>query len=117
MYEVEIIAVTIPIFVTLGAFAMIVILRRLEYLEKIKMIEKGLDISKYQGQHKPGGTIKFALMAVGIGVGLLMGSLLKAYTQIEEEVCYFSMIFLFAGAGLFLANKIIEKKEDKTIQE
>ncbi len=117
MYEVEIIAVTIPIFVTLGAFAMIVILRRLEHLEKIKMIEKGLDLSKYQRQYKPGGTIKFALMAVGIGVGLLMGSLLKAYTQIEEEVCYFSMIFLFAGAGLFIANKIIEKKEDKTIQE
>ena len=117
MYEVEIIAVTIPIFITLGAFAMIVIIRRLEHLEKIKMIEKGLDISKYQRQHKPGGTIKFALMAIGVGIGLLMGSLLKAYTQIEEEVCFFSMIFLFAGIGLFVANKIIEKKEKETIQE
>ncbi|MGE0560796.1 MAG: DUF6249 domain-containing protein [Flavobacteriales bacterium] len=113
----EIIAVSIPIFVTLGAFTMIVILRRLEHLEKIKMIEKGLDISKYQRQHKPGGAIKFALISVGIGVGLLMGSLLKAYTQIDHEVCYFSMIFLFAGAGLFIANKIVEKKEKEGTQE
>lgn len=113
----EIIALSIPIFVTLGAFTMIIILRRLEHLEKIKMIEKGIDMSKYQRQHRPGGAIKFALIAVGVGIGLLMGSLLKAYTQIEDEVCYFSMIFLFAGAGLFIANRIIEKKEKERIQE
>jgi len=107
----EAIGALIPIIVSLGVFTMIVILRRLEHNEKLKMIEKGIDVSKYQRNQKPGGAIKFALMAVGIGIGLLMGNLLDVFTPLQNEICYFSMIFLFAGAGLFLANKIVEKKE------
>ena len=76
------------------------------------MIEKGIDMSQYQ-KHKKGGTgvIKFALMAVGVGIGLLVVNMLDAYTPLNDEICYFSMVFLFGGAGLFAAYKIIEKKE------
>jgi uncharacterized protein DUF6249 len=106
----EIIAVSIPIVITLGAFAMIVILRRLEHLEKLKMIEKGIDISKMQKPHKPGGAIKFALMAIGVGIGLFVASILDSYTEIDNEVLYFSMIFICGGAGLFIGNEIADKR-------
>lgn len=107
----ETIGALVPIIISLGVFTMIIILRRLEHNEKLKMIEKGIDISNYQRHRRPGGAIKFALIAVGIGVGLLVGNLMDVYTPLKDEVCYFSMIFLFAGIGLFTANKIVEKKE------
>ncbi|MCB0409249.1 MAG: hypothetical protein KDD29_03460 [Flavobacteriales bacterium] len=106
----EVIAVSIPIIITLGAFAMVVIIRRLEHLEKIKMIEKGMDISKMQKPHKPGGAIKFALMAVGVGIGLFVASVLDSYTSIDNEALYFAMIFICGGAGLFVGNQIADKK-------
>jgi hypothetical protein len=107
-----IIGVSLPIIISLGVFAMIVLLRRMEHAEKLKMIEKGIDVSKHHKPKRPGGAIKFALIAVGIGIGLLIGNMLDVYTPLQNEVCYFSMVFLFGGAGLFLANKIVEKKEE-----
>lgn len=106
----EVIAVSIPIIITLGAFAMVVIIRRLEHLEKLKMIEKGIDITKMQKPHKPGGAIKFALMAVGVGIGLFIASVLDSYTTIDDEALYFAMIFICGGAGLFVGNQIADKK-------
>ncbi len=107
----------IPILITLGAFTMVILLRRMEHLEKVKMIEKGIDVNQYK-QHKKGGTgaIKFALMAVGVGIGLLAGNMLDSYTTLNDEVCYFSMIFLFGGGGLFAAYKIAEQKEKEEAQ-
>ena len=108
-------AVLIPIIVSLGVFTMIVLLRRMEHAEKLKMIEKGIDVSKHQRPRprKTGVTIKFALIAVGVGIGLLVGNILDVYTPLQDAVCYFSMVFLFGGAGLFIANKIVEKKEQE----
>ncbi len=106
-----IIGVSLPIIISLGVFAMIVLLRRMEHAEKLKMIEKGIDVSKHQKPRRSGVAVKFALIAVGIGIGLLAGNVLDVYTPLQDEVCYFSMVFLFAGAGLFTANKIVEKKE------
>lgn len=108
-----IIGVSLPIIISLGVFAMIVLLRRMEHAEKLKMIEKGIDVSKHQKPRRPGIAVKFALIAVGIGVGLLMGNLLDVYTPLKDQICYFSMVFLFGGAGLFVANKLVEKKESE----
>lgn len=108
----EVVATSIPIVITLGAFAMIVLLRRMEHNEKLKMIEKGIDVNQFRQQKKSGtGAIKFALMAVGIGIGLLVGNVLDAYTTLNDEICYFSMIFLFGGIGLFVGYKIADQKE------
>lgn len=106
----QIIALFIPIIGILGVIALIIVIKRLEHIEKLQMIEKGLDISKFQRPHKPGGAIKFALMAIGIGVGIFAGNLLESYTTLNDETCYFAMIFIFAGTGLFLGNIIADKK-------
>ncbi len=106
----EIIGVSIPIVITLGVFTMIVLLRRMENQEKLKMIEKGMDLNLPKKESNTGIALKFALIAVGVGIGLLVGNVLDVYTPLKDEVCYFSMIFLFGGIGLFIANKMDEKK-------
>lgn len=115
----DVIAVSIPIIITLGAFVMIVIIRRLEHLEKLKMIEKGVDLSQFYQKKKgnSGGVLKFALMAVGVGMGLIAGNVLDTYTSLNDETCYFSMIFLFGGGGLLTAYKMIEQKEKEQKEE
>ena len=106
----EVIGTLIPIIITLGAFAMVILIRRMENAERLKMIEKGIDVSKLQRPKKPGGSIKIALVAAGVGLGLLAGNLLETFTRLNDEVAYFSMIFLFAGIGLLIGNSIVDKK-------
>lgn len=113
----QIIAVLIPIIISLGVFAMIVLIRRMENAERLKMIEKGIDLSKAEKPHKKGGSIKMALVAVGVGLGLLMGNVIDSYTSLDDETAYFSMIFLFAGAGLFIADRIVDKQIEKEKME
>lgn len=109
----QIIGVFIPIVISLGVFTMIVLIRRMENSERLKMIEKGIDLSKAEKPQKKGGSIKIALVAVGVGLGLLMGNVLDTYSSLDDETAYFSMIFLFAGAGLFIANRIVDKQIEK----
>lgn len=109
----EIIGVSIPIIISLGVFAMIVLLRRMENQERLKMIEKGMDLNLPKKEKDGSSALKFALIAVGVGLGLLAGNLLDVYTPLKDEVCYFSMVFLFGGLGLFIANKMEEKKRKK----
>ncbi len=85
----------------------------MENSERLKMIEKGFDVSKFEKPHKKGGSIKLALTAVGVGLGLLMGNVIDSFTRLDDETAYFSMIFLFAGAGLFIANRIVDKQMEK----
>jgi hypothetical protein len=76
------------------------------------LIEKGADASLFatKSNHRTNFTLKFGMLAVGIGVGILVASLLEIYTSIQNEVAYPSMIFLFGGMFL-IANAMIEKKD------
>ncbi|MCK4562398.1 MAG: hypothetical protein KAT78_05790 [Flavobacteriaceae bacterium] len=52
------------------------------------------------------------MLAVGIGTGILVGSLLSNYTVLDEEVAFPSMIFLFGGLFL-VGNSFLENKNKK----
>ena len=79
--------------------------------ERMALIEKGADASLFSTNTRSYSnvTLKFGMLAVGIGIGILLGALLTQYTTLEEPVAYFSMIFLFGGLGLIF-NYLIEKK-------
>jgi len=80
--------------------------------ERMALIEKNADPSIL----KPGSNgsfklfaIKFGMLLMGVGLGILAGSILDATTVLGEEVAFFSMVFLFGGAGLFTSYFVGKK--------
>lgn len=103
--------VMIPIVAMIGTFVMIVYLRKFENLERMSMIEKGLDPSLFRSRHYRNTSmpLRASLLLIGAGVGLLFGYWLDSITFMDE-VAYFSMLFICGGIGLGLSYLIEEKK-------
>jgi len=102
--------------------------------ERLALIEKGVDAKIFmQGERKKRSTsfaqvflLNIALLAMGIGVGILLGTLLNYFfgysgswanrpdNYIDEGVFYSASIFLTAGAALLIGFKQTKKldKED-----
>ena|SRR5205809_7293295 len=111
--NVQILGVLLPIIISLGAFVMIVYLRKFQNSERILMIEKGVSPELFRReQDRTPGTIRWALLLIGVGTGFLMGYWLdRAFDM--HEVGYFSMLFIFGGLGLGLAYFFEESKNKK----
>jgi hypothetical protein len=111
---VEIIAVFIPIISIVGAVITIIYLRKYTYDERRIMIERGVDPSLFSKTKRGDtGPLRASLLLIGAGIGLLLGHFLHSTYRMEEEVAYFSMLFIFGGLGLGAAYLIEEKKQRK----
>lgn len=110
--------VTLPL---IGLFVMLVYMRRIENAERMAMIEKGLD-PLFFATKKQGGssiTLRIALLCIGMGLGILGGSIWDSLTSSGfgfdgTPIPYFTMVFIFGGLGLLLAYLIEEKKHKKS---
>lgn len=110
----ELVAITFFI----GAFAMIFGIRGLSSKEKMAMIERGIDPGLQKSTPKPFLSLKFGLLLVGVGIGLLValfsvrGIIGQEMTDSEEGqavAIYFGCIGIFGGLGLILSY-FVEKK-------
>jgi len=111
-------AILVPISLGIGVFVMIVFLRKYENDERMAMIQKGINPGNVSRQRtNPSGTLRFALLAIGAGVGLLVGNVLETTTSLDDEVAYFSMVLLFGGLGLLTAYLLQSKQEEKEKRE
>ncbi len=107
--DVAIMGTMIPIIISIGVFITIVYIRKFQNLERMSIIEKGLDPGIFKRESATAPTLRWALLMIGSGMGLLFGYFLdRAWGM--EEVAYFSMIFIFGGVGLGIAYFIDEKK-------
>ena len=107
----EVLGVMIPIVAIVGAFIMIVYLRRFENAERMSMIEKGVDPTLFTKRQRgnTSGPLRASLLFIGAGIGLLFAYFLdRAWNM--EEVAYFSMLFIFGGLGLGIAYLVEERK-------
>lgn len=104
-------AILVPLIVFASLFGIMFVWLSTRNKERLALIEKGADASLWnvKKSHRTNYTLKIGMLAVGVGVGILIGSLLESYTTLDEDVAYPSMIFLFSGAFL-IANAMIEKK-------
>jgi hypothetical protein len=79
--------------------------------ERLALIAKGANASIFESSNQP-SSLKWGLLFVGIGTGILLGKVLAVYTTLEEEPAYFSMICLFGGIGLIVYHLIANKFEE-----
>jgi hypothetical protein len=79
--------------------------------ERLALIAKGADASIFESSRQP-SSLKWGLVFVGIGTGILLGKILAVYTTLQEEPAFFSMICLFGGFGLIIYHLIASKFEE-----
>jgi hypothetical protein len=105
----------LPILVFLGAFALAFGIRYLSNREKMAMIERGIDpgIAKSRpSAPMPFLSLKFGLLLVGLGIGLLLALFISMQAHMEDEqatAVYFGCLGIFGGIGLIISY-IIERK-------
>ena len=81
--------------------------------ERIIAIEKGTNLPDMESKGFFFSTLKCGIFLIGIGLGVLIASILTATTELNSEVAYFSMIFLFGGISLIIAHLFERKKNEK----
>ena len=79
--------------------------------ERVALIEKGADASIFESPKNQPSSLKWGLLLVGVGTGILLGKVLAVYTTLSEEPAFFSMICLFGGIGLIIYHLIANKIE------
>jgi len=110
--------ILVPLIVFASIFGMVYVWLTTRNKERLALIEKGADASLWniKRSNRANYTLKIGMLAVGIGIGVLVGSLLDTYTTLDEEVAFPSMIFLFGG-GFLIANAMIERKTSEKEEE
>jgi len=111
----------IPIVMFAGGFAMIFGIVYLKTRQNLAMIEKGMNPKEFANRPVPFRNLKWGLLLIGAGVGLLLAFLIDTLAiphEIEPVAIYFALIAIGGGLGL-VASYRIEKKEllDKNIVE
>ncbi|WP_316828319.1 DUF6249 domain-containing protein [Pedobacter miscanthi] len=110
--------ILVPISLFLGAFAMVFGIRYLSNKEKMAMIERGIDPGIHKATPKPFLSLKFGLLLVGLGIGLLValfivrsmfGSNMAHGEEGQAVAVYFGCIGIFGGLGL-IVSYLVEKK-------
>jgi tetrahydromethanopterin S-methyltransferase subunit E len=112
--------ILVPITLFICTFAMVFGIRYLSNKEKMAMIERGIDpgIRKSTPTPQPFLSLKFGLLLVGLGIGLLValftvrgvfGSNMTHSEEGQAVAVYFGCISIFGGLGL-VVSYIIEKR-------
>jgi hypothetical protein len=107
--DVAVLGVMIPIIGIIGAFIIIGYLRKFQNMERMAIIDKGLDPSLFKSERVTAAALRASLLLIGAGLGLLMGYWLDR-TFGMDDVAYFSMIFIFGGIGFGVAYLVEERK-------
>lgn len=100
-----VIALFIPITISLGAFLMVWGIRYLQNKENMAMIERGMEPKKSRDAD-PTRTLKNALLFIGAGVGLLLAIIITRSLQMDEDSAagvFFALIAIFGGLGMLAA--------------
>ena len=106
-------ALFIPIIAIISNFAAIIIWVYLYYTsrhrERMALIERGVDASIFKVNQDPTTALKYGIVLVLAGIGVLMGYLLESI-GLPAFVAYFSMILIFSGTGLVGFYSYAQKK-------
>jgi Na+/H+-dicarboxylate symporter len=77
--------------------------------ERMLLIQRGADASVFESKRNETANLKWGLLFLGLGIGILLGRVFAAYTCLGEEASYFSLICLFGGLSLVIYHFIARK--------
>jgi len=106
------------IIVPISVFAMVIgiVYLGVRHKERMALIRSGANASSLETKGNILGSLKWGMIFIGIGLGIIIGKIISTSTTMEEEAAFFSMICLFGGAALMIyyiiANRL--KGTDKT---
>ncbi len=111
----EVVAVFIPIIITLVIGVILVVYFYLKSKEKQMLIEKGLsaeEIKKFFEEKRDGlGLMKIGIISIFFGLGLGLGLMLQDATTKEYWVPF--SLFVGTGIGFVIANVLSDKMKKK----
>jgi hypothetical protein len=104
----------IPITIFGGIFGLIYY--SMKKKERRMFIERGLDLSLLESKRTASpSSLKWGMVLIGVGLGIIIGKILVAYTTFNEESAYFSMICLFGGLALVIFHFSEKDREKKNL--
>jgi hypothetical protein len=104
--------ILVPIAAFALTFGIIFVIVTTRNRERMAMIEKGIDPKSFMsGRPNIYSILKWALLLIGVGFGLFIGSIIETYTRIPTEPAYFASALFFGGAGLAIAFMVTRRAE------
>lgn len=112
----------IPILVPIAGFILVFGIMYLKSRENMALIERGINPKQYTAQPKPFVNLKYGLLLLGCGLGLLAAILIDGmidHTKVtpggstyhdDFEELYFALIAIGGGLGL-VTSYAVEKKQ------
>ncbi|HRX29948.1 MAG TPA: hypothetical protein P5235_11215 [Saprospiraceae bacterium] len=90
--------------------------------ERMALIEKGADASIFYSQKKSNSmplwkilTLNIAFLAIGVGAGLLIATIIQSYTYMKNDTIYPALIFMCGGLGLYIAYLVNKRDDDSHV--
>lgn len=75
------------------------------------LIESGRSADIFRSKDNRENALKYGILGIMLGLGLLLGELLHTALGITEEIAYFSMILLMGGMGLLGFYSYMSRKQ------
>ena len=99
------------ILISLGSFAMVfgIVWVLVDRSIKVQLIKHGADARTLKIDKNTDGSLRFGLLMIGVGLGIVLGYFVASSSNMQEEVAYFSMTFLMGGLALLLYHFISKK--------
>jgi len=104
--------IIVPVVVFAVVFGIVYI--SLRHKERMTLIKSGVNASSLETKGNILGSLKWGMIFIGIGLGIIVGKILASNFNIEEEAAFFSMICLFGGAALMVYYIFARRFENKS---
>lgn len=117
----EVLALSIPIISMIGFFTMIIFLRRYNNIERMSMIERGMNPADLTDNFKslrrrerdPLRFLRIACAIVGVGVGLFVGNILRSIPFLDRGGIVAGLVCICGGIGLLIGFYIQANLQNK----
>lgn len=106
--------VLVPLIVFASIFGIVYVVITARHRQRMAMIEKGITPADMMERKDPHRSLKYGLLGVGVGIGLLLGYLFQKYAMVNSEdnpLPYFIMVTICGGIALIVHHWIVRGKE------